>query len=233
MPHDLYDLEFRLNGYRPATAEVGHDFDDRISLCELTTLAEHHTADGRHTFLVLHDNSTIYGVPGESALVALHLTRDVASRTFTFDSERLPLLALAQSWLIQRGCPTDAIDPPDTFAVLPADETTTALEQRLRCAANRYAPVESYVGEGYPTLETVVLLEAAHPPRSHPFRVLLETTDLQAGTRRLREGAFETAQAARDWLEDRSTPLPAPPPTPARGLPAEHAGPASARGRTR
>ncbi|WP_282697795.1 hypothetical protein [Streptomyces sp. CC208A] len=233
MPQHLYDLEFRLNGYRPATAEVGHDFDDRISLGELTTLAKHHTADGRHSFLVLHDDSTIYGVPGESPLVALHLTRDVARRTFTFDSERLPLLTLAQSWLVQRGCPDGAVDLPDGLGTLPADETTTALERRLLHTGNRYTLVDSHVGEGYPTLETMVLLKAVNPDQTYPYRLLLEVTDLQAGTRRLREGAFETAEAARVWLEDRSTPLPAPAPTTIRGLPAGPAAPASARGRTR
>ncbi|WP_435059114.1 hypothetical protein [Streptomyces sp. bgisy060] len=233
MPHHLYDLRFRLNGYRPATAEVAHDFADRISLCELSTLATHHTSDGRHTFLVLHDDSTIYGAPGESPLVALHLTRDLARRTFTFDSERLPLLALAQSWLIQRGCPDDAIDTPDTLGTQPADETTTALEQRLRRAPNHYAIVESCVGEGYPTLETAVLLQAVNPPRSHPFRLLLETIDLQAGTHRLREGAFETAQAARAWLDHRSTPLSATLPTTSRSVPAKPTGPVAAHGRTR
>ncbi|MFE5298140.1 hypothetical protein [Streptomyces sp. NPDC056632] len=233
MPYHLYDTEFRLNGYQPATEEVANDFDDRISLNELTTLAKHHTADGRHTFLVLHDDSTVYGAPGASPLVALHLARDVASRTFTFDSERLPLLALAQSWLIRRGCCDDAIYPSDDCGTLPTDDTTMVLERRLRNPVNQYSLVESYVGEGYPTQETVVLLEAVNPPQAHPYRLLLEVTDRQAGTHRLREGAFETAKAARDWLEARSTPLPAPPPTPARGLPAGPASPASARGRTR
>ncbi|GAA3389037.1 hypothetical protein [Streptomyces roseoviridis] len=235
MTHSQHNPDFRLNGYRPATPGVGSDFDDRISLCEneLTTLAKHHTADDRHTFLVLHDASTIYGAPGGAAIIALHLTRDVGSRTFTFDSERHPLLALAQSWLIRRGCPDDAVYPPGDRGTLPADETTATLERRLRHAANRYSLVESHVGEGYPTQETAVLLEAVNPRQAHPYRLLLEVTDLQAGTHRLREGAFETAEAALDWLEDRSTPLPAPTPTTARSLSARPAGPASARGRTR
>ncbi|MFD3997433.1 hypothetical protein [Streptomyces sp. NPDC058583] len=235
MTHTQYNPDFRLDGYRPATPEDEKDFDDCISLYEneLTTLAKHHTADGRHTFLVLHDASTIYGAPGESPIIALHLTRDADTWTFTFGSERLPLLALAQSWLIRRGCCDDAIYPSDDCGTLPADETTAALERRLRNAGNRYSLVESCVGEGYPTQETVVLLEATDPRTPHPYRLLLEVTDLQAGTHRLREGAFETAEAALDWLEDRSTPLPAPTPTAARCLPARPAGPAAARGRTR
>lgn len=235
MPHLQYKPDFRLDGYRPATEQVEEDFDDCICLSEdeLTTLAEHHTADGSQSFLVLHDASAVYGAPGQSQIIALHLTRDVACHTFTFDSQRLPLLSLAQSWLIRRGCPAHAIEPPDGLGTRPADETTAALERRLRDSGNRYSLVESYSGEGYPTQETVVLLEATDPRSPHPYRLLLEVADFRTGTHRLREGAFEAAEAALDWLEDRSTPLPAPAPTTARGLPVTPTGPAAARGRTR
>ncbi|OII62193.1 hypothetical protein BJP40_03910 [Streptomyces sp. CC53] len=199
----------------------------------MTTLAEHHTADGRQSFLVLHDASAIYGVPGESQLVALHLARDVETRTFTLDSARVPLPSLAQSWLIQRRCPVKAIDAPDGWGTRPADETTVALERRLRDHGNRMTLVDSYSGEGYPTAETRVLLESRDPRASHPYRLLLEVADLRTGTHTLREGAFETAEAALDWLEDRSSPLPTPTPTPVRSLPARPAGPASAPDRTR
>ncbi|MFE6855607.1 hypothetical protein ACFVDH_33045 [Streptomyces sp. NPDC057674] len=230
-----YEPAFRLQGYRPASAAVEREFGDRIALSEtdLTTLAQHHTPDGRQSFFVFHETSAMYGLPGEPQLLALHLTRDTEARTFTFASARLPLYGLAQSWLIQRHCPASAISRSDDIGTSPADTKTTGLEQRLRDHGNQFSIVMSYTGEGYPTQETVVLLEAADRTGPQPYRLLLETTDLRAYTHQLREGAFGTADAALAWLDDRSTPLPRPRAATSPRSPAKLAGPTTAPGRKR
>ncbi|APE24475.1 MULTISPECIES: hypothetical protein [Streptomyces] len=235
MSYSGYEPALRLQGYRPASAAVEREFCDRIAPCEtdLNTLAQHHTPDGRQSFFVFHDTSAMYGLPGEPQLLALHLTRDTEARTFTFASARLPLYALAQSWLIQRHCPASAIKRPEDIGTNPADTMTTGLEQRFRDHGNQFSIVMSYTAEGYPTQETVVLLEAADRTGPQPYRILLETTDLRAYTHQLREGAFDTADAALTWLDDRSTPLPRPRATTAPQPPAKPAGPTTARGRKR
>ncbi|MFG3348686.1 hypothetical protein ACGF1Z_26960 [Streptomyces sp. NPDC048018] len=235
MPSSEYEPVFRLEGYQPASPLAAAQFDDRIALhdTELNVLAQHHTPDGRQSFFILHDASAVYGPPGDVQLVALHITRDAQARTFTFDSARLPLCALAQSWLIQRHCPAPALSRPDDVGTDPADETTVALEQRFRDHGNHFSIVMSYSGEGYPTQETVVLLEAAGRALPQPYRLLLETTDLRTCTHQLREGAFATADAALAWLEDRSTPMPKPRAVASQQLPVKPADPAPTSGRTR
>ncbi|MFJ2783893.1 MULTISPECIES: hypothetical protein [unclassified Streptomyces] len=206
----FHEPAFRLDGYRPASALVMEMFHDRIAAheTEMSVLAQHHTSDGRQSFFILNDTSVIYGVPGEELLVALHITRDAASQTFTFDSEQLPLYALAQSWLLQHHCPASAVSLPRDTGTAPADEMTVALEERFRDHGNQYSILSSYSGEGYPTQETVVLLEASDRTVPQPFRILLESTDLRTFTHQLREGVFDTEEAALAWMDDRSTPLP-------------------------
>jgi hypothetical protein len=42
-------------------------------------------------------------------VLAVHLQRDHEKRAFSFEKAPLPLPAMAQCWLIHRGCPHDAI----------------------------------------------------------------------------------------------------------------------------
>ncbi|WP_329309220.1 hypothetical protein [Streptomyces microflavus] len=235
MSYSGYEPAFRLEGYQPASVLIAAEFGDRIAIREtdMNTLAQHHTPDGRQSFFILHDTSAMYGLPGEPQLVALHLTRDVEARTFTFASERLPLYVLAQSWLVQRHCPASAVSRPDDIGTDPADQMTVALERRFGDHSNQFSIVMSYSGEGYPTQETVVLLEAADSAQPHPYRLLLESTDLRTYKHRMREGAFETADAALAWLDDRSTPMPKARTTTSQRPPAAPAGPTTLPGRTR
>ncbi|MFD5765376.1 hypothetical protein ACFWIN_06090 [Streptomyces sp. NPDC127049] len=235
MPSSDYEPVFRLEGYQPASAQVAAQFRDRIALYEadLNALAQHHTTDGRQSFFILHDTSAVFGLPIDMPLVALHITRDPEARTFTFESEGLPLYALAQSWLLQRHCPASAVGRAEGSGTAPADETTIALEQRLRDHGNQFSIAMSYSGDGYPTQETAVLLKVTDRGQPQPYRLLLETTDLRTFTHQLREGAFDTADAALAWLEDRSTPMPKTRPAASQQLPVKPAGPVAAPGRAR
>ncbi|MFJ6934635.1 hypothetical protein [Streptomyces sp. NPDC101132] len=177
---------------------------------EMSVLASHHSQDGHTSFFVLHDRTATWGIPGEPQLIALHLTRDIAARTFTADFVRLPLVAMAQSWLIKRGCPADAIGLPEGTGTRPADETTVALERRLMGDGDNFAVLFSYTEDDGPKPEITVLLRAVDDRAPYPYRVLLEEVDTGTWTHTLREGGFETFEAADAWLEDRDAPLPAP-----------------------
>ncbi|MBM9506856.1 hypothetical protein [Actinacidiphila acididurans] len=97
--------DFRPDGLQPA-----HAHDDLtaggVRDGDLTVLAEHH-AEGpeQASHLIAHDASAPWAGPGADQLVAIHITRDMDRRSFTFDTRRHATLAFAQKWLIQRGCP--------------------------------------------------------------------------------------------------------------------------------
>jgi hypothetical protein len=206
--------DFRLDDFEAADERTEETFWHAIEAEQdmLTVLAEHHTPDGAHSFYVLHNGAVTWGIPGEPQLVALHLQRDVAGRRFRFEHAELPLPAMAQSWLIHRGCPRDAIAlHPDTTTA-PADEATRALEQRLMGDGDHFALLHSYTRDDPDDMTTLVVLRALDERSPAPFRVLHEEVDIDAGTHTLREGGFATVAEALQWCDDRlggqAAPLP-------------------------
>ncbi|WP_329025803.1 hypothetical protein [Streptomyces sp. NBC_00690] len=222
--------DFRLDGYKAVNPHVDRAFWLHIASNEydLTLLAKHHRDDGRHSHYVLHDRTATWGIPGEPQLIALHLQRDPAARTFRFEHATLPLPAMAQSWLIARGCPTDSIRRlPDGMGTTPADDTTRALEERLMGDGDHFALLSSYTDDTSASPQITVLLRAVDEAGPLPFRVLLEEIDLTDFTHTLREGGFATFGEATSWWENhwqgQAVPLPPAPPsavrTAAPGLP--------------
>lgn len=194
-------VDFRLDGFEPADVRTERDFRHTFELDQdlLTVLAEHHTPDGVQSYYVLHNSALTWAVPSTSGLLALHLQRDTEQETFSFEHAELPLPAMAQSWLIQRGCPREAIAlHPDT-GTRPADEDTRALEQRLVDDGDRFSLVHSYTLDEADEVTTLVVLRARDESDPARFRVLQEEAHLQAGTHSLREGGFTTLTKALDW----------------------------------
>ncbi|MDX3854912.1 hypothetical protein [Streptomyces sp. AK02-01A] len=195
--------DFRLDGYRAANAVAAEQFCRHITDNEidLRVLAQHHTHDEQHSYFVLHDGSATWGTPDEPQIVALHLRRDTRSRTFRFQHATLPLPAMAQSWLIARGCPKNAVRLSPGTGSTPADEATKALEERLLDDGDRFALLTSYTDDSSTKPQTIVLLRAVAEHTAFPFRVLLEEADLLSGTHTLREGAFTDLGAVSDWWD--------------------------------
>uniref|UniRef100_A0AAU2AF24 Uncharacterized protein n=1 Tax=Streptomyces sp. NBC_00093 TaxID=2975649 RepID=A0AAU2AF24_9ACTN len=230
--------DFRLDGYQAVNDLVDEQFWQHIGIDEdqLSILAEHHTNDGRHSFSLLHNSAVTWGMPGEPQLVALHLQRDTDARTFRFDHAAFALLAMAQSWLIARGCPEEEILLADGMGSQPADPATRALEKRLRRDGDHFALLTSYTHDTEP-MEIAVLLRALDEKAPVPFRILLEQVDTTAWTYTLREGGFATFEAATQWWEAHwsGEEIPLPPATPAArhttaaSLPAPPARPAPPR----
>ncbi|MEU3299748.1 hypothetical protein ABZ729_07985 [Streptomyces sp. NPDC006678] len=214
-----YEPEFRLKGYEPVNDRVAEQFWQHIEIheTEFTALAQHHTEDGEHSFYVMHDRSATWGIPGEPQIVALHLKREPEACTFRFDHEVLPLPAMAQSWLIQRGCPCDTIGINPDLGPPPADEATRALERRLAGDGDHYAMGYSYTRDYPDDMVTVVALRALDERGPSPFRVVVEEVDTDAWTHTLREGGFATVAEALQWCDDRlsGTAGPLPPVRPA------------------
>lgn len=237
MPRTDYRPDFRLDGFGPVNDAVeeafwGHIDSDRDSM---TTLASHHSPDGRHSFYVIHNGAVTWGIPGQPQLVALRLERDNAAKTYSFEHAELPLPAMAQSWLIKRGCPAEAIALPPGMGTKPADTATVALQQRLMGDGDHFALLHSYTDDTSSKPETTVLLRALDERVEKPFRVLLEQADLDTYTHTLREGAFESYEAATSWMDDRSSQLPPAAPSTVRtaGPVTRPAAPPQVRGRAR
>ncbi|MEV3857556.1 hypothetical protein AB0J38_24915 [Streptomyces sp. NPDC050095] len=211
--------DYRIDGYRAATDEVEDDFV-QATLDEDTfvELAVHHSDDD-HTYMVFFDGSATWDIPGTSAYRALHITRDVAARTFTFAASVHPTVPFAQNWLIQRGCPANQIDVTNPDGPRPADADTSRLEQQLRTSGTRYRIIDTYTHDpvpGHDGGQTWILTQDQDPvAHAAPYRLFVEETTLTSHQYTLREGAFTTVEEARRWLNDPTTPLPPAPPSPA------------------
>jgi hypothetical protein len=197
-------VDFGLDGL-DADEQVYRDFYRQVAVSQdmLTPLAEHHTADGVHSYYVLFDGSATWGAPGMPQVLAVHLQRDREKRTFRFEYAPLPLPAMAQSWLMHRGCPADAVGLNPEMGPPPADKATRVLEHRLAGEGDHYATGYSYTSDDPADVVTVVVLRALDERATSPFRVLVEEVDIDAWTHTLREGGFATADDAMEWCEDR------------------------------
>ncbi|MFF6772766.1 hypothetical protein ACFY8W_04295 [Streptomyces sp. NPDC012637] len=234
------EVDFELDEF-DADEQICLEFYRQVAVREdmLVPLAEHHTADGVHSFYVLYDRTATYGHPGALQYLAIPLRRDHGKRTFSFEQASLPLPAMAQSWLIHRGCPPDAIGVDPELGPQPADEATRVLERRLAADGDRYAMGYSYTRDDPDDWVTVVALRALDERSPSPFRVVVEEVDTDAWTHTLREGGFATVEEALQWCDDRlcgtAGPLPPVRPTasPTRPvLPSKAAAPRP-RGRSR
>ncbi|MFG2800483.1 hypothetical protein [Streptomyces pseudovenezuelae] len=215
-------VDFELDDF-DADEEKYLDFYRQVGVHEdmLVPLAEHHTPGGAHSYYVLFDRTATYGHPGMPQYVAVHLKRDREKETFDFEQALLPLPAMAQSWLIHRGCPPDAIGLNPELGPPPADETTRALELRLAGDGDHYAMGYSYTSDDLDDMVTVVALRTLDERAPSPFRVVVEEVDTDAWTHTLREGGFATVDEALQWCEDRLTGEagPLPPVRPAAAAP--------------
>ncbi|MCV2464440.1 hypothetical protein OEB94_34780 [Streptomyces sp. ICN988] len=179
------------------------DFYRKVAVHEdmLVPLAEHH--NGPHSYYVLFDRTATWGHPGMAQVLAVHLKRDSERQTFSFERAPLPLPAMAQSWLIHRGCSPDAISLDPQLGPPPADEATRALERRLVGDGDHYAMGHSYTSDDPDDMVIVVVLCARDEQAPSPFRVVVEEVDTERWTRTLREGGFDTAGEALQWCNDR------------------------------
>ncbi|MFE1174236.1 hypothetical protein [Streptomyces sp. NPDC058773] len=222
--------DYRLDGFTPATEQTEDAFlSVTLSDDMLVPLAEHHSADGRETYLLLYDRAAIWDIPGTAEYVTLHITRDAAQRTFDFTHERHPVIPLAQNWLIRQGCPAESAEPSKNHGPRPADVLTARLEGMLRANPDdRYTVLDHSTDNPCSFdfgIEVSTLVHDSHPASAHaPYRVFLEETTKDFRSYTVREGAFPSVEAADTWVRERSTPLPlAPAPDGAVGLRAETA----------
>ncbi|MGG7569197.1 hypothetical protein [Streptomyces sirii] len=206
--------DYRLDGYKAASEQIEDDFFS-VTLSDdmLVPLAEHHSADGRDTYLLLYDRAAIWDIPGMAEYISLHITRDVDQRTFDFGYENHPVIPLAQNWLIRQGCPAASAELSKNHGPRPADALTARLEDLLKAnPGDRYKVIDHYSDNpcsfDFGT-EVRTLVHDSHPDSaSAPYRLFLEETTKDFRSYTVREGAFATAEAADTWAMERDSLFP-------------------------
>lgn len=155
----LHQPDYELHGFEPADDGHQQHYED-LDISSFKVLGEYRTYTD--AYFVLLDEGATYGIPGSPQLRAVHVSRDLRARTFEVDSKELPLYAMAQSYLIARGCPSDALDAPEGVHD-PADDRTRALEARVRGDGDHFALLASYTDDMRDPVQTVVMLRSLTP----------------------------------------------------------------------
>ncbi|MFE2498405.1 glycosyl hydrolase [Streptomyces scopuliridis] len=203
------ELDFGLDDFEPADADSAYA-QQGMWPGALTVLAEHHTAPYRsHSYVVAHDSSATWGVPGDPQVVAIKVARDRSQNTFTFESAYHATPSFAQNWLIERGCPPERIAHINAGFMKPADDLTVRIERQIRDSGQRYEVLDAQSWDDDPC-ETWTLTRDTGAAEA-PVRVFLEEADFATHRYTMREGSFADEDAARHWLDKRTSPLPQPP----------------------
>ncbi|MBU7598902.1 hypothetical protein JGS22_015080 [Streptomyces sp. P38-E01] len=164
----------------------------------MTPLAHHHIP--ATSYYVLFDRSTEHGHPNQPPYLALQIRR--SQESFTYEARRLPLPSMAQSWLIHRGCPAEAISLRTDLGPEPGNQETVALERRLVSDGDHFAMGYCFTRADPSDPFTVVALRALDD-RPVPYRVLVEEIDYKTWTYTLREIGCESVGDALRRCEDR------------------------------
>ncbi|MGW9115473.1 glycosyl hydrolase [Streptomyces sp. NPDC055663] len=204
-----FAFDFGLGKLAPADA-ASEEAAERFWSGDLTALSQHHTTpNGSHSFVVTHDQSATWGVPGAPQVMAIAVARDLTWFAFTLETSYHSTASFAQAWLVERGCPSEKIAKIRDGVMKPADDLTVWVERQIRESGTRYEVLDNHTSDSDPC-ETWTLTRNSSAGQA-PVRVFHEEWNRDAGTYTLREGAFADIGAARAWLDDRSGPLPEPP----------------------
>ncbi|MFJ8442844.1 glycosyl hydrolase [Kitasatospora griseola] len=195
-------LDFRLDGLEPADEQSANTYD-----CSWVhgyqTISRHDV--GERSYIVAFDPAVTWGIPNMPNLVSFDVVRDSRQATFSMHSFEHVTLAFAQNWLVNRGCPPDAL-APIIDAPKPADELTVRTEDRIRHSGGRLEVVERQAIDWGDLEGWSIAVD--RQDEDLPVRLFLETLQPDQHTYTLREGAFADHAAADAWLENRSAPLP-------------------------
>ncbi|MFG3350976.1 glycosyl hydrolase [Streptomyces sp. NPDC048001] len=207
--HFDFAFDFDLGELAPADA-ASEEAVERFWSGDLTALSRHHfTPDGSRSFVVAHDQSATWGVPGAPQVMAIAVARDLTRFTFTLETSYHATVSFAQAWLVERGCPPEKIAKIRDGVLKPADDLTVWGERQIRESGTRYEVLDNHTSDSDPC-ETWTLTRDSSAAQA-PVRLFHEEWNHYAGTYTMREGAFADIGAARAWLDDRSGPLPEPP----------------------
>jgi len=150
--------------------------------------------------------STTRGVPGDPAIIAVTLRKDLLACTYTLYAMTFPTEALATCWLASRGIPLAKLKPSAGYARM-TDELSHQMERRIIRSADRFDVLDHRTTRATER-EVWVLFRDLAPEGKDPYLLQVETTLPDSTTYTVREGRFATQSGARDWISNRPGPLP-------------------------
>ncbi|MEU9041423.1 MULTISPECIES: hypothetical protein [unclassified Kitasatospora] len=213
---------FTLDGFAPATPEAAHAVYMLDFLLDTPPLRLQHTpATGspRHSYYLFQDEVCIGPDLPAPQFVAAYVQRDPTTATYTTDYEILPMIALAERWLIERGADPDAVTYTGGLYARPDDPATRQVEDRLR-TPGRYEVLAHFTYGWERSPSWVLALDQHAPDPDLAYRVFHQhvdeaiTLDIEAfwargsdatdiapgpGWYSLTEHAFATLQEVQEW----------------------------------
>ncbi|MFF1794694.1 glycosyl hydrolase [Kitasatospora sp. NPDC058263] len=195
-------IDFRLDGLEPAD-DLSADLYDCTWSGDFKTISQHDA--GERSFIVAFDASATWGYPNMPNIVSFDIVRDRGQAAFGMRRAEHATFAFAQNWLVNRGCPPDAL-APTVDVPEPADELSVQVEDRIRRSGEHLEVVDYQVIDGSDVEGWSIALDCQD--KDLPVRLFLETLQPDQFTYTVREGAFPDHTAVDAWLEQRSTPLP-------------------------
>jgi hypothetical protein len=215
IPPGRLDSASLTRGYVPADAIQERDWESEIELREADLGVVSECVSGSHTWVVLWHHFFEEAYPDQSHLLAVHVVRDDASRTFRYATCEIPILALAQQWLVGRGCPPGALKRNRHYSA-EADASSQSIETRLTRSPHRYALADhGTVYDPDPPGSWAIIRDKAPASSATQWQVLVESAGAEQGTYVLRERSFPTRKQAEHFVEQLPTvqwPLAADPP---------------------
>ncbi|MET8626618.1 glycosyl hydrolase [Kitasatospora sp. NPDC004669] len=195
-------LDFRLDGLQAADEHSDLVYD-HTWVDDFQPISQHDA--GERSFIVAFDTTATWGHPNTANIVSFDVVRDSSQGTFSMHRSEHATVAFAQNWLVNRGCPPDALAPAFDVPV-PADKLSVRVEDRIRRSGERLEVVDYQVIDGDDTEGWNIAVD--RQDKDLPVRLFIESLQPDQYTYTVREGAFADHTAAEDWLEHRSTPLP-------------------------
>jgi len=203
-----FGLFYEWKPAHPTTWENHQDIDELCYDWDLVACSG--SAHDGDEWLVFVDTIASHREPGQDdRVVAVHLVRDRATRTYTVAFATFPGIARAEGWLRTRGAGdltrVRGLPAPD-------DDVTREIEERVRRDFARQDRTYS-VMEHAAHLSRVVFHDRA---ARDPERTFLAYVEYRASsdTYAIREHSFATIDAAVRWATDYQPPDPRPAPEP-------------------
>ncbi|WP_405361908.1 glycosyl hydrolase [Kitasatospora sp. NBC_00085] len=197
-----YSVDFRLDDLEPADDRSSEVYD-LTWIGDYTPISRHDV--GERSFIVAFDASATWGIPNAANIAAFDVVRDASQGTFSMRHSEHATLAFAQNWLVNRGCPSEALAPALDLPA-PADPLSVRVEDRVRRSGTRLEVVGYQVIDGDDVEGWSIAVD--RQDKELPVRLFIETVQPDRYSYTLREGAFADHAAVANWLEQRSTPLP-------------------------
>ncbi|MFJ6381392.1 glycosyl hydrolase [Kitasatospora sp. NPDC092039] len=194
-------LDLQVDGLTPAD-EKSADLFDGMHEEEFKVLAQYDV--GERSFVLAFDTTATWAMLyGEPNVAAFDVVRHRDQESFSLRTSQHANLAFARKWLIERGCPSDALQ---LAWMRPGDELTTRVEERIHRSGDRYEVIDQLAMDGEATEAWTIAVDRSAPEL--PARLFLEELQPDRGTYTLREGAFPDVESAWRWTRTDLGPLP-------------------------